>query len=172
MTKPKEKGELLHETEILTSQLGAIVGKTPQWIRQLTRDGVLKQVGRGKYILGDAVQAYVLHIQGGKEDHGKPRYIDEKTEHERIKKEKAALELRLLQGELHEAKDIEKIISDMILAVKSRLQAIPTRLAPQLANESAGFIEKMITTEINAALSGLVDYTPELFQEVGRVDGS
>jgi hypothetical protein len=62
MAKQKAKGEALHEREILTSELGAIVGKTPQWIRQLTREGVLKQVDRGKYILGESVQAYIKCI--------------------------------------------------------------------------------------------------------------
>lgn len=165
MAKPKEKGAQLHEYEVLTSELGAIVGKTPQWIRQLTREGILKQVGRGKYILGEAVTAYIEYASGGKEESSKPRYIDEKTEHERIKKEKAQLELRMMQGELHEAKDVEKLMTDMIFAVKSRLLSIPTRLAPQLANEAAGFIEKMIRQEINAALSGLAQYSPEKFKQ-------
>ncbi|WP_019007740.1 hypothetical protein [Cohnella laeviribosi] len=68
MAKQKAKGEALHEREILTSELGAIVGKTPQWIRQLTREGVLKQDDRGKYILGESVQAYIEYAVGEKID--------------------------------------------------------------------------------------------------------
>ncbi|MFD0710622.1 hypothetical protein [Paenibacillus sp. GCM10027626] len=157
----KAKEVALHEKEVLTSELGAVVGKTPQWIRQLTRDGVLKLVGRGKYILGDAVQAYIEHVSGGKEEDNKPRFIDEKTEHERLKKERAALELSLLRGDLHKTEDVEKFVANMILSVKSKLQAIPTRLAPQLENESTGFIETSIRREINAALSGLTEYEPD-----------
>jgi hypothetical protein len=67
LAKPKAKPEKLQDKEILTSELAAIVGKTPQWIRQLTRDNVLKQVSRGKYSLGEAVQAYCEHVFGGKE---------------------------------------------------------------------------------------------------------
>jgi hypothetical protein len=165
MTKKKtEVNERpIHEIEIRTSELAAVVGKTSRWIRQLTSEGILKQISRGKYILGDAAQQYIEHIAGGKEDNTKPRYIDEKTEHERIKKEKATLELRMLQGKLHEANDVEKIMTDMILSAKSKLKALPTRLAPELENESAAFIKKKLTTEIDAVLMSLSEYSPELF---------
>lgn len=165
MTNLKAKGEAIHETKILTSELGAIVGKTPQWIRQLTRDGVLKQVGRGKYILGDAVQAYIDHAAGGKEENGKPRYVDARTEHELIKKEKAEMELRALKGQLHEAKDVRMIMNDMIITAKSKLQAIPSRIAMQLENESATVIEETISREISEALKILSEYSPEKFKK-------
>ncbi|WP_160045739.1 hypothetical protein, partial [Paenibacillus sp. USDA918EY] len=114
--------------------MAAIVGKTPQWIRQLTRDGVLKQVDRGKYLLAEAVQAYCEHVSGGREDDKKPRFIDEKTEHERIKKEKAAIELEQLKGNLHAAADVEMLLSDLILTTKSRLLAVPNRIATECEN--------------------------------------
>lgn len=163
MAKTKTKGEFIHETKILTSELGAIVGKTPQWIRQLTRDGVLKQVGRGKYVLADAVQAYIDHVQGGKPDNSKPRYVDARTEHELIKKEKAELELRALKGQLHEAKDVRMIMSDMIITAKSKLQSISSRISIQLENESATVIEETISKEISEVLKTLTEYSPDKF---------
>lgn len=51
----------IHETVIKTCELAAILGKTTSWIRQLTRDGVFKQVARGKYVLAQAVQDYNEH---------------------------------------------------------------------------------------------------------------
>ncbi|QOY37981.1 hypothetical protein AWH56_010660 [Anaerobacillus isosaccharinicus] len=165
MKKLKTKGEAVHEIQILTSELGLIVGKTPQWIRQLTRDGILKQVGREKYILGDAVQAYIEHASGGKEDNGKPRYVDARTEHELIKKEKAEMELRSLKGQLHEAKDVRMIMNDMIISAKSKLQAIPSRIAMQLENESATVIEETISKELYEALKILSEYSPDKFKK-------
>lgn len=166
--KTKVEEVALHEREVITSELGAIIGKTPQWIRQLTRDGVLKQVSRGKYILGDAVQAYIEHASGGKEDDRKPRYIDEKTEHERLKKERAALELQRLRGELHLAKDVERLVSDLILTTKSKLLVLPSKLAPKLDQEPAAVIEQEIRREINAVLESLANYEPSRVpQELG-----
>lgn len=44
--------------EVSTSELAVIIGKSPQWVRQLTRDGVLTKISPGKYKLADAVQAF------------------------------------------------------------------------------------------------------------------
>lgn len=165
----KKKTEVKIQDSIIgTGQLAAIVGKSDRWIRQLTSEGILKQVGRGKYILGESVQAYIDHVSGANEDKSKPRFADIKAEHELIKKEKSELELKLLKEQLHDAKDVEILMSDMILTVKSRLQALPVRMATQLENESARFIEKKLSDEINAVLDALSRYSPNHFLEKGE----
>ena len=151
---------------VQTSELAAIVGKSDRWIRQLTTDGILKQVKRGKYILSDAVQAYIAHIEGGKADDNRPRLRDEQAELTRIKKEIADLELSRLRGELHHAKDVETLVSDLILTTKAKLQAIPTKLAPRLDGEPSTVIEREIRKEINSVLQALADHD---FSEVGKV---
>ncbi|PQP89666.1 hypothetical protein [Paenibacillus sp. AR247] len=166
MGNRKAKAESLQDREVITSELAAIVGKTPQWIRQLTRDGVLKQVDRGKYLLGKAVQAYCEHVSGGREDDKKPRFIDEKTEHERIKKEKAALELAEMQGELHRSEDVEAVMNDMLGAFRQRIRTIPMRLAPELIGQNdLNVIKGRLSAALDEALAELADYDPELFRE-------
>lgn len=160
MGNQKAKVESQQDREVITSELAAIVGKTPQWIRQLTRDGVLKQVGRGKYLLAESVQAYCEHISGGKEEDKKPRLIDYKTEHEKAKAEKAALELEQMKGNLHAAADVEILLSDLILTTKSRLLAVPNRIATECENEPADVVESVVRREIETALSALAKYTP------------
>ncbi|TCZ73044.1 hypothetical protein E0485_21740 [Paenibacillus albiflavus] len=172
MAKKKTEVNPLHELEIQTGELAAIVGKSTRWIRQITSDGVLKQVGRGKYILGDAVQAYIEHASGGKEEDNKPRFIDEKTEHERIKKEKAALELEEMRGELHRAEDVQAVMNDMLAAFRQKILAIPTKLAPQIAgNGEVNVVKGMLTSALHEALTELSDYNPETFREERQRDG-
>jgi len=160
--KTKVEEVPLHEREVLTSELGAVIGKTPQWIGQLTREGILKKVARGKYILGEAVQAYIEHVEDGRTEGDRSRLQDERAELTRIKKEIADLELRKLRGELHSAKDVELLVSDMILTTKAQLQVIPSKLAARLENESAATIEREIRREINAALESLANHKPKL----------
>ncbi len=93
MAKPKVKTEQIHNRDVSTSELAMIVGKSPQWIHQLTRENVLVQVSRGKYALGDAVHGYMRHIEGESTD-GKISYRDDKEEHERIKMRLYSLILR------------------------------------------------------------------------------
>jgi phage terminase Nu1 subunit (DNA packaging protein) len=169
LAKPKQDTEVpLTEKEVITSELATIVGKTPQWIRQLTRDGTLKQSARGKYILGDAVQAYIEHVSGGKEEDKKPRYIDHKTEHERIKAERAALELARMRGELHAAEDVEAVMNDMLTAFRQKILAIPNKLAPQLVGiDDIGKVKAVLTKDLHEALAELSNYDPEMFKDVG-----
>ncbi|MDQ0114370.1 hypothetical protein [Paenibacillus harenae] len=165
MPKQKTK-EVLHEKIVGTSELAALVGKTPQWVRQLTRDGVLKQVERGKYLLGMAVQAYIEHASGGKEDDGKPRLVDHKTEHERIKTEKAALELAEMKGKLHRSEDVEAVMNDMLGAFRQRIRAIPMRLAPDLLNQmDLNVVKGKLAAVHDEALAELADYDPDKFRE-------
>lgn len=166
MAKAKTEAVPMHQQEIQTGELATIVGKSSRWIRQLTNDGTLKQSGRGKYILAEAVQAYIEHISGGKEEDDKPRYIDHKTEHERIKSEKAALELSRLRGELHKSEDVETVMSDMLAAFRQKILVIPTKLSPQLVGiQEIGVIKGKITSELYEALKELADYDPSMFQE-------
>ncbi|MGG1638216.1 hypothetical protein [Paenibacillus sp. NRS-1760] len=169
MAKRTKKEVGMHERELGTSELASIIGKTPQWVRQLTRDGVLKQVARGKYILNDAVQAYIEHASGGKEDDGKPRLVDHKTEHERIKVEKASLELAQMRGELHAAEDVESVMTDMLITLRSRLLGLPTKIGPRLQYvQDLSVLTDIITDEIRIALSSLSEYDPELFKGGGE----
>lgn len=161
MAKRKSEADApLHEQIILTNQLAAIVGKTSRWISELHREGVLKQVSRGKFVLGQSVQDYIEHLMGGKEDTKKPRLIDYKTEHEKTKAEKARLELEQIKGRLHDAAQVEMLLSDLILTTKSRLLAIPSRIATECENESASMVEAVVKREIETALATLAKYTP------------
>lgn len=166
MAKGKAEAENLATRVITTGELAAILDKSTRWIRQLTSENVLKQVGRGKYVLCEAVQAYNEHLLGGKEQDNKPRYIDEKTEHERIKKEKAALELAEMQGKLHAAEDVEAVMNDMLGSFRQRIRAIPMRMAPELvAQPDLNVIKGRLAAALDEALAELSDYNPERFAE-------
>lgn len=172
MAKKKAEETKLHERIVGTGELAAIIGKSDRWIRQITGEGILKQVDRGKYILGEAVQAYIEHAAGGREDDKKPRLRDEQTELMRIKKEMAALELAEMQGNLHRSEDVEAVMNDMLGAFRQRIRAIPMRLAPELiAMDDLNVIKGKLAAALDEALAELADYNPEMFREVeARVD--
>lgn len=166
MVKAKTEAVKIHEQEIQTGELAAIVGKSDRWIRQLTTENVLTQVSRGKYILSDAVQAYIEHIAGGKEEDDKLRLIDHKTELMRINSEKAAIQLSQMRAELHTSEDVEEVMSDMLTAFRQKILAIPTKLAPQLLGiEDINAIKARLTKDLHEALTELTDYNPDMFRE-------
>ena len=54
--------ERLADRNVTTTELALILGITGRRVQQLTQDGVLTTVSRGKFVLSDAVQAYIGSI--------------------------------------------------------------------------------------------------------------
>jgi len=161
LAKPKAQAEQLPDRLIGTSELAAIVGKTPQWIRQLTRDGVLKQEDRGKYQLGKSVQAYIDHVTGNKENNNGPKLVDHKTEFMRIKAEMAELELEEKRKNLHSTADVEYAWGRLLVEFRERLAGLPPKLANDLSymTDQKG-IRVLLEGKINDALIELAKYDP------------
>ncbi|OKP97793.1 hypothetical protein [Paenibacillus sp. P46E] len=153
------KGEKKPEGIVGTNELASIIGKTKQWISQLTRDGVLIQVSRGKYNLAETVQAYIRHVSGTVEE-GKISFSDEKAQHEQIKKEMAALELQKMRSNLHTTEDVTHAWGMLMVAFRERLQGLPPRIANKLAYMDD---EK----EVRVTLESLID---DALTELGKYD--
>ena len=162
----------LNELEVGTSEFAELVGKTPQWIRQLTRDEILVQCGRGKYKLGENLAAYMEYSSGGKAGDEKLTHADIKAEHEVLKKEKTELQLQQMRGQLHSSEDVRLLMGDMILSAKSNLLSLPTRVSPTIVDKSATKIEQILSEEISATLTVLMDYSPNMFTEYESEESS
>ena len=74
---------------------------------------------------------------------------------------KTELHVRLLEGKLHRAADVERIWSQMATAVKGRLLSIPVKLAPQVAGlTDRAEIQRMVAREVEDALNEIAAYDP------------
>lgn len=158
------KAEVIKPVDMIvrTGELAAIIGKSDRWIRQLTTDGILTQVSRGKYVLGDAVQDYAKHITGEVEDNDKPKLVEHRTEHMRIKAEMAALELEELRGNLHHTSDITEVWGELLVEFRKLILVLPPKMAGELAYMSdAKSIRDLLTSELTATLRLLAQYDPE-----------
>ena len=87
----------------------------------------------------------------------------EKALHEKAKRELAELELQKRKNEVHEAADVELVMTDMLTNLRSQLLGLPAKMAPQLANRDKDYIDQTLTDEIYARMTELSDYTPEMF---------
>lgn len=152
-----------------TKVLANIFGLTERRVRQLVEEGVIDRIGHGRYDLQDTLKKYIafLRIAASAEvDSSKVKEnLDyEKFLHERAKREKAELELAHIKGELHHSADVEKVMNDMLGAFRSKLLALPAKLAPLLiAQNTVATIQDMLQNEIYEALNELSDYDPILF---------
>lgn len=155
--------------EVTTAQLAKIIGKTTRWVNELTRNKIFVQSARGKYLLAENVQRYIQYLQERIERESEVDYHKEKAIHERAKRQRAELELALMRGEMHKAEDVETVLNDMIAAFRSKMLALPSKMAPQLVGKSEiPVILDMLTREVNEALSELAEYDPQTFLSVSE----
>ncbi|MCI1959173.1 MAG: helix-turn-helix domain-containing protein [Clostridia bacterium] len=143
-----------------TKAVAAFLGLSERRIRQLRADGIIKEykTGTGVYDLRDVTQNYIAFLKRGT-NADTIDYNTEKARLIRAKRENEELELRSRKKELHESNDIEKLLSTMLINFKSRLMALPAKLAPVIAAKTdKAEIFKIIKAATDEALNELSDY--------------
>ena len=129
--------ERVADMTVTTTQLAAVLGITNRRVQQLTQDGVLTTVSRGKFVLGDVVQAYnASTARGGltKEEAAEAKKLDhikQKAE-ATLKASKAKIaqaEAKELSGQMHRSEDVAAMTSELIYTVRGALMALPSRVA-------------------------------------------
>lgn len=151
-------------------ELAMILGITDRRLRQLKQDfglfaeGVATEKTRKNYILEKCVPEYIQYKVNTEVGQGTKKGIEkekEQAEHERVKKEIAKIKLRRLKGQMHEAKDVEEFLTDMLINFKNTLLAVPGKVAPIVqGEEDINEIVKAIEKEVYEALSQLCEYDP------------
>ena len=100
-----------------TSELALIFGLTDSRVRQLERSGIIAKIGRGKYDLANAVQGYCNYLKAAAD---KSEGMSEKDLLDRTRRKKLELEIKIMQGELHRAEDVKRVMNDMLAAFRQR----------------------------------------------------
>lgn len=180
MSKQKQPMEGHMNDSIRTTDISAItvssgvlekiIGVSDRRVRQLAEEGILVRAVHGRYKLMDSVANYILTLKVSMESEsmcspdGELDLEEEKAIHERVKRHISELKLQIMQGELHKSKDVERVMTDMLVALKTKLLSMPSKLAPVLvARNDIEFIKSMINREVLEALNELKDYNPKNF---------
>lgn len=157
--------------------LGGIFGVTDRRVRQMAEEGIIIRAAKGRYNLVESLKNYILSLklaaEGATMDgpDGEINLDEEKGLHERVKRHISELKLQTMKGELHKAEDVERVMSDMLAAFKTRIMNIPSKVAPMLEDRDAGYIKERLTNEVTEALNELKDYDPKAFYSEEYVEG-
>ena len=142
----------------------------------MAEEGTVVRAAKGRYRLVDSIKNYLLTMKLAAEGvgvelaDGEISLEEEKGLHERVKRHISELKLQIMKGELHKALDVEIVMMDMLVAFKTRMMNIPSKVAPVLESRDAAFIKERLTNEVNEALGELKDYDPRLFYSDEYVD--
>ena len=168
-----ENGQL-YDAKVISQLFNVSVRR----VQQLTQDGVIETVktksGR-RYDLIPTIQRYIKHLQDkvtAREKTEKDAQNDsDKLEAEmRLKTAKAEiaeLELEELKGEMHRAEDVEAVMTDHILLLRSMILAMPGRLAVDVTNaKTPAEAAEIIKAECHAMLNQLsaYEYDPDEYK--------
>lgn len=157
--------------------LGNIFGVTDRRVRQMAEEGIIVRAAKGRYNLVESLKNYILSLklaaEGATADSpdGEIDIDEEKALHERVKRHISELKYQTMKGELHKADDVERVMTDMLAAFKTRIMNIPSKVAPVLEDRDAGYIKDRLTTEVVEALNELKDYDPKEFYSDEYVEG-
>jgi len=149
--------------------LGDMFGVSDRRIRQMAEEGIVARAAKGRYKLVDSIKNYLLTMKLAAEGvgvdlaDGEINLEEEKGLHERVKRHISELKLQIMKGGLHKAQDVEIVMTDMLVAFKTRMMNIPSKVAPILENRDAVFIKDRLTSEVIEALNELKDYDPRAF---------
>ena len=148
-------------------ELSGILGVSQRRIRQLIEEGVLTKAEM-RYDISECVQRYIeFKINTEIERKTPGDYDKERAEHERAKKEITKLKLRKMRRELHEAADVEGVVGDMLIRFRSKLLAMPPKLAPQLIGVTeANEMMSRLKQDVLEALDELSEYNPDDYSDV------
>lgn len=154
------------ENLVPTSFVGKFLNLSDERVRQISDQGLLdyKQIGKGrKYDLIPTVNTYLEYLKKQSRGSANMSAEDRKAKADADWKEaKAEIEQMKrdeLKGSLHSSEDVEKITTDMVMAVRAQVLALPGMCAVDCADaktpaEAAGIIKNAV----NDILNGLTQY--------------
>lgn len=125
-----------------TQVIAKIFGVSTRRVEQLKTEGVIKGQGKPtKYGLLPTIQAYIRYLSdkaNGREKKQTTAELEEaklraEVDIKEAKAKAAQMELKELQGKMHRAEDVEAIMTDHVLFLRSMLMAMPGKLAVDLA---------------------------------------
>jgi len=147
---------------ITARELGEILGISERRVNQIvTEKQTFERELNGKFDVVKCVEAYyrdMLLDVDYKADLDRERAL-----HEKAKREKSELLLQQMKNELHWGKDVELILTDMLVTFRNRVLGVPATVASKLVNKNIPEIIQILTSELKIALTELSGYNPERF---------
>lgn len=160
--------------ELLVSSkvLEALFGVKSRTIRDMADKGIIKRDSHGKYLFWNSAKSYITALKVANAGKGSSNTEDaeeeidldvEKAQHERLKKQITEIKLQLIKGQVHKAEDVEVVMTDMFEKFKSKMTAMPSKLARKLEGKNRTEIQRVLKKEIDNALVELASYSPSDF---------
>lgn len=138
-------------------------------VQQLSREGVIPKAERGQYDLIGSVRGYVRYLrdQAQKAQAGAPDYAAERARFIRARADLSEMEAEEKRRSLIAADQIEAAWIAVLALLRTRLLALPDRLAPQAFDQpTVGDTRNLIRAAIREVLDDLAQPEIELETDI------
>lgn len=153
-----------------SAALEKIIGVSDRRIRQLAEENIIVRAAKGRYKLMESITNYILtlkvSIEAAESDtsDGELDLDTEKAIHERVKRHISELKLKTMTGEVHKSEDVERVMTDMLVSIKTKLLSLPAKLAPILVSRNdIDYVREAIMREVLETLNELKEYNAKEF---------
>lgn len=168
----KKDAEEFDQLLVSSKVLEALFGVKDRTIRDLADKGIIKRDSHGKYLFWNSAKSYITALKIANAGKGSVKTDDsedcldleeEKAKHEHLKRQITEIKLQLIKGQVHKAEDVEAVMTDMFAKFRSKMIALPSKLAKRLEGKSRTEIQRILKNEIDNALVELASYNPADF---------
>jgi predicted transcriptional regulator len=151
--------------------MGKVLGLTQGRISQLLDEGILIRDEESRQVrLMESVRSYYLSKNATGDG---VNFWKERGLHEKAKRELAELKLSERKGELYESATVERVLSELFINFRNRLQGMGHKLAGRLEGLTAAQISAIIDSEIEDNLEELSTGSKELsYEDSGVVESN
>jgi len=158
--------------------IGELLGVSESTVHRLIDDDIIVKTARGRYDLPWSVQNYIdYRCNKVKEEYDeepielKEKKLYEQMLHEKTKREIAEVKLAKIRGDVHSSQSVELVWTDMLIAFKQKMRALPVRVAAEVnATMNMAEISTLISNRVDEALLELSEYNPEAFYDSDYID--
>lgn len=107
-----------------TGELAKLLNITQRRVNQLAEEKIITRQPEGDFVLPEAIaEFYSFKFQSDEAID----FMAEKALHEKAKRELAELELQKRRNEVHDAADVELVMTDMLTNLRSQLLGLPAK---------------------------------------------
>lgn len=169
-----ENENISHAVLVSEKELAEVLGISEGRIRKLVADGVLVRAYRGKYNKDTCVKLYIEYLQeiARKRERVSEEDADLAKENARLRKiqaDKAQFELDILHKNYYEAEGVIEDVQKMVANSRSKLLALPSRLASQgFGAKTQAELQKIAKNIIYEVLDELV--TPDFSDDTEELE--
>lgn len=171
------EGTAVENITVSSETLGNILNLSTRRIRQLADEGLFKKIKRGKYNLVENVHSYIAYLKTNNEakdvenNDGDLDLDTERAKLNHVKVLQEELKLAAMKGTMHKSEDVQKVMNDMLSNFRSKLLALPSKVAPSLlAMDNISEIQEVLRRDIFEALEELSEYNPADFYNEDYID--